>query len=68
MARKPVPAKPVKPAARRVVRRRVLKAAPKEPFPLWPLLLLLLTVGLFWILPRQLGNPPVRVEFAQGER
>ena len=44
--------------------RKVLKAAPREPFPVWPLLLLLLAVGLFWLLPRRLGSPPVRVEFA----
>ena len=50
------------------MRRRVLKAAPREPFPWWPFLLLLLTIGLFWILPRQMGSPPVRVEFGQEER
>ena len=50
------------------VKKRVLKRAPKEPFPLWPFLLLLATIGLFWILPRQMGNPPVKTEFAQGER
>ena len=50
------------------VRRRVLKAAPREPFPWWPFLLLLATVGLFWLVPRRMGNPPVEVDFAQAER
>jgi hypothetical protein len=49
------------------VKKRVLKKAPKEPFPWWPFLLLLVSIGLFWVLPQQLGNPPVRVEFAQGD-
>ena len=46
----------------------MLKAAPREPFPWWPFLLLLATVGLFWLLPRRMGNPPVQVDFAQAER
>jgi len=50
------------------VKRRVLKAAPKEPFPVWPFILLLATLALFWLLPYQLGNPPVKVEFRQAER
>lgn len=54
--------------AKTTVRRRVLKAAPKEPFPWWPFLLLALTLGLFWVLPRWMGEGPVRVEFAQAER
>ena len=55
-------------APKTTVRRRVLRAAPKEPFPWWPFLLLVLTVGLFWALPRRMGSPPVRVEFRQAER
>ena len=50
------------------MRKRIVKATPKEPFPVWPFLLLLLTLGLFWLLPRQWGDRPVKVEFAQGER
>ena len=46
-------------------RRRVVK---REAFPWGPFLLLLLTLGLFWLLPRQMGSPPVRVEFAPERR
>lgn len=53
---------------RPVSKRRVLKSAPRAPFPWWPFLLLLLTLGLFWLLPRRMGSPPVRVEFAGTER
>jgi hypothetical protein len=36
----------------------------REPFPWVLLLALLLTLALFWLLPRRLGSPPVKVEFA----
>ena len=55
-------------AKRATVRRRVLKAAPREPFPVWPFLLLLATLFLFWVLPRLMGDRPVRVEFGAARR
>jgi len=36
----------------------------QERFPWLVLLALLATVYLFWILPRQLGPQPVKVDFA----
>ena len=46
----------------------MLKAARKEPFPWWPFLLLLLTLGLFWVLPHRMGDPPVQVDFTASGR
>ena len=45
-------------------RRRAVKKGPREPFPWLPFLLLVATLGLFWVLPHQLGSPAVRVDFA----
>ncbi|HRI43361.1 MAG TPA: hypothetical protein PLL78_05615 [Fimbriimonadaceae bacterium] len=38
-------------------------------FPWLPLVLLLVSLYLFWVLPHQLGDRPVKVEFeAAGEK
>ncbi|HXH60151.1 MAG TPA: hypothetical protein VNI20_02205 [Fimbriimonadaceae bacterium] len=37
----------------------------RKRFPWWPLVLLLLSIYLFWVLPYQRGDRPVKVEFEQ---
>jgi hypothetical protein len=37
----------------------------KGRFPWWPLVLLLASIYLFWVLPYQRGSQPVKVEFEQ---
>lgn len=38
-------------------------APPKRRFPWLPLVLLLGTIYVFWVLPAQLGDRPVKVQF-----
>ena len=45
--------------------KRSQKQDPSIPW--MPLLLLLISIYLFWILPVQWGDAPVRVEFADKE-
>ena len=40
----------------------------KGRFPWWPLVLLLASIYLFWVLPYQRGSQPVKVEFEQPKR
>ncbi|MCH8979480.1 MAG: hypothetical protein IH945_09615 [Armatimonadetes bacterium] len=35
----------------------------RRKFPWWPLVLLLVTAYLFWVLPYQVGDRPIDVEF-----
>jgi hypothetical protein len=39
------------------------KKRDRRRFPWWPLLLLLVSIYLFWVLPFQRGGRPVEVEF-----
>ncbi|HRF59495.1 MAG TPA: hypothetical protein PLH94_06210 [Fimbriimonadaceae bacterium] len=39
------------------------KPASRKAFPWLPLLILIASLYVFWILPMQLGDRPVRVEF-----
>gem|GEM_PF-2104660 len=39
----------------------------RDPFPWLALLLLIVTFGLFWLWPRRVGSPPVRVEFTEAK-
>ena len=41
------------------------KKRDRRRFPWWPLVLLLATAYLFWVLPSQQGDRPVDVEFEQ---
>lgn len=41
------------------------KQRSQKRFPWWPLILLIASVYLFWVLPYQRGKQPVRVEFEQ---
>jgi hypothetical protein len=44
--------------------------APRRPSPKFPwvaLFVLLVTLYLFWVLPYQVGSPPVKVEFSGKE-
>jgi len=40
----------------------------KSNIPWWPIILLLASVYLFWVLPHQLGDRPVDVEFETPEK
>ena len=35
----------------------------RRKFPWWPLVLLVVTAYLFWVLPYQIGDRPIDVEF-----
>lgn len=45
----------------------VTKQRSQKPFPWWPLILLIVSVYLFWVLPYQREDKGVQVEFEQPE-
>jgi hypothetical protein len=43
--------------------KRKLSTSKSETFPWLPLLLFLASIYIFWVLPRQLGSQPPKVQF-----